>query len=556
MRRNSRLLVGVITFIGYLPFARLDPDPHHDGIQIASAIGVSEGLKVHSQVFNQYGPITNWAQSLWMLVTPNTLLSLRIWGCLIIAISAGLITKICIQLKLSVVISVLVSLAWAASCPVWTFDPGFFGLWPWPSLLYLALSLLGISYILSWSLEDLSNYKFGFLSGVFLGLAALTRINYGVPLLLGASVAILLLVKSRSHIHWRDMSSFVIGASFIISCVVLVLWFTNSLSSFVDQAILEPLKGKSAVSTGWIFFRDLYLVTSYKYLIIFCMSFVFLRYAKSMKVRMLIFVASVFLISMELSAISYADLIALNFTKAWLVNRNSDLLQLSLIATIFALIGGPILLGRSILASLFRLKNKFDFELFILVVGSLAALLQLYPLSDVYHLWWTSPLLLILFFRFFSLNTSSSLISFVTLLIFVVSGISSSRSSLQIPRMYWSSGVLDGMLIPANNFEGFVSADRALAQNDLKSRYLCRDGLWAVWRGRYQSSSPNFVEWGFATEDRSVDESIVVCDWPGDGLAADQLDRPIISTGGTNAFDYSRFSGGYFLEVLGSSSTK
>ncbi len=85
-----------------------------------------------------------------------------------------------------------------------------------------------------------------------------------------------------------------------------------------------------------------------------------------------------------------------------------------------------------------------------------------------------------------------------------------------------------------------------------KSRYLCRDGLWSVWNGTYQSNSPNYVEWGFASEiiQSITDGKLVVCDWPGDGRTADILGRSVISTGGPDAYDYSRFAGGYYVDVL------
>jgi hypothetical protein len=131
-------------------------------------------------------------------------------------------------------------------------------------------------------------------------------------------------------------------------------------------------------------------------------------------------------------------------------------------------------------------------------------------------------------------------------------GLESSRYTFRIPRVEWTSGILKGMMIPTNYLDSYKSADVALSGSSHKSRYLCRDGLWAVWNNTYQSNSPNYVEWGFAAENiQSInDGKLVVCDWPGDGRTADNLGRRVISTGGPSAYDYSRFSGGYFIDVL------
>lgn len=48
---SLQLLVASVGLTIYLPIARLDPDPHHDGIQIATAIGVGSGRAIHHSVF-------------------------------------------------------------------------------------------------------------------------------------------------------------------------------------------------------------------------------------------------------------------------------------------------------------------------------------------------------------------------------------------------------------------------------------------------------------------------------------------------------------------------
>jgi len=52
----SFLLIALSSFI-FIKIAPFDPDPHHDGIQLAPVIGLLEGKDIHGELFEQYGPV-------------------------------------------------------------------------------------------------------------------------------------------------------------------------------------------------------------------------------------------------------------------------------------------------------------------------------------------------------------------------------------------------------------------------------------------------------------------------------------------------------------------
>ena len=58
----------------------MDPDPHHDGYMFTAARAVSSGLRVHGEVFYQYGPVTAWLHGAVLRVFGEHLLVLRFFS--------------------------------------------------------------------------------------------------------------------------------------------------------------------------------------------------------------------------------------------------------------------------------------------------------------------------------------------------------------------------------------------------------------------------------------------------------------------------------------------
>lgn len=176
---SLQLLVASVGLTIYLPIARLDPDPHHDGIQIATAIGVGSGRAIHHSVFSQYGPITAWLQGSWVWVTSPTLLNIRVLTALQVVLIGALMCRIFLQLRVKRLIAVGVPIGWLLSCPVWATGIGTSFL-PWSSITYGLFLLLSVTSLIEWARRNDGRDKYGFASGLFIGLAIMTRTNIGV----------------------------------------------------------------------------------------------------------------------------------------------------------------------------------------------------------------------------------------------------------------------------------------------------------------------------------------------------------------------------------------
>jgi len=392
------------------------------------------------------------------------------------------------------------------------------------------------------------------MSGVVLALGAFTRLNYGVPLMLGFLVGAVIL-SPPSFSRFRESSSSVLVGTTLTSFLILTyLSLSGSLHEFVAQAVTGPLEGKSAVSTGWNYFYNNYFKSSVALFLGLTFTSLFFKHVKSRTLKAFVLVMFSCYLTTKISNLTTSDYLHndLSFRKLWSHSDQMSLLRILLIAAAISVVCSPIYLSVIFVRLLARRTSAVIENFYFVNIAAVAALLQLYPLADAYHLWWTSPILILLLIKVLDRLKFSMPVVLLTFGIYAVTGLESSRYTFRIPRVEWTSGILKGMMIPTNYLDSYKSADVALSGVRQKSRYLCRDGLWSVWNGTYQSNSPNYVEWGFASEiiQSITDGKLVVCDWPGDGRTADILGRSVISTGGPDAYDYSRFAGGYYVDVL------
>jgi hypothetical protein len=147
---------------------------------------------------------------------------------------------------------------------------------------------------------------------------------------------------------------------------------------------------------------------------------------------------------------------------------------------------------------------KSDRDLNVVVIFSIFSLIQAYPIQDIYHLWWASPMLLIssmylLRFLGFDKKTLSS-VSIACFLPIIVIGISSFAIQVQIPRITSDFGSLRGMQIQESKFSDFETANSFFADlGKLNGIYNCPDALFSVWSGRYRATDGNYVGWAWNT---------------------------------------------------------
>ena len=132
--------VGAIVFIRYVP---LDPDFHHDGIQFAPGIAILDGLRIHSEAFTPYGPVTNWVQALLLELFGRTVIVLRWQTALSLVVSGVLLYCIMRTYKVGPLVAASVSTLWLVTCPSWSQRDGVFAFWSLPSALLLVFLLGG-----------------------------------------------------------------------------------------------------------------------------------------------------------------------------------------------------------------------------------------------------------------------------------------------------------------------------------------------------------------------------------------------------------------------------
>jgi hypothetical protein len=70
-------LLSLVAGMIFYPFARIGLDPHHDGIMLKPALDVLSGQVLYRDTFSQYGPLTTYLQALALAVEP-TLRSVRV----------------------------------------------------------------------------------------------------------------------------------------------------------------------------------------------------------------------------------------------------------------------------------------------------------------------------------------------------------------------------------------------------------------------------------------------------------------------------------------------
>ena len=135
------LLVTIsISSLIFFTNARLDPEPYHDGAQFAPAIAVADGLSIHSDVFDAYGPITAWLQALAVNVLGPEVLSIRLVTAFLLVTASVLMFVIAKKVLIHDWMALLITSLWVIIWPGASVSWGT-PLLPWPSVVFLVFQL-------------------------------------------------------------------------------------------------------------------------------------------------------------------------------------------------------------------------------------------------------------------------------------------------------------------------------------------------------------------------------------------------------------------------------
>lgn len=512
------LLIGLLDLVILIPQAKLDPDPHHDGVMFAAAVGVAEGKIPNRDVFAQYGPLPPILQAQVLKVFGFNLLNLRIATGILLTVTAILVF-IFLRNQIGFKYAFLIQLLWVMSYPKLPLPP----LMPWASVICTLLILISLYCWKSASSNNLQGLRAKvllFASGFTVSLAIFARIQLLFFVFAISCILVAQLFKSKNR--KPETIYFLFGSLFMTLVSLSWLIQNSALQDFVQQCISWPRKfyGESYLPTT-IFTKDgfIYWATWYYYPLFYLVLVFYMRNFKSRSGK--IQIQPKFQI---LASWLFAFIMALTFVVlSTLEVKNKSYLN-------------PLLQGQWIIEkmplSLFYLtatlgfmkifvylnpKNKECDFFEILIIA--AAIAQLYPGSDPIHLWWITPILLVTVLpRFikseFSTTIEARKFSFLLIFFVLISILNlvqfQSKDRVEFPR----DSILVGMQAPVDEARFVGKSLELIASLSTNNDILfdCSDGLYAVAGGRYLAKDKYFVNWGPDHVIQSTDYSIIfVC---------------------------------------------
>ncbi|MFM8154867.1 MAG: hypothetical protein ACKOAF_02145 [Actinomycetes bacterium] len=533
--------LGVLTTAYFFLPAHYDPEPYHDGSQFAGALGLTEGLATHAEVFSAYGFLTTWIQGAAVAILGPSLLSIRILTILTILIAVLLTYSLLNSVLRKPWLSVLACSAWVVMWPGISVNWGT-PLLPWPSLVYLDFQLACVVLILK-IIDGVSHPRMYLFFAAFFGsLALLTRINYGLFFCLFMLFA---LVAFRRHIglNHEHFAPGIIGflSPLIVSGVVLLA--TSSLRDYVEQSITGPLNGAVKTSaTDLLFLENAYLRASLP--IFIALGFV-LWLSRRWDCGSLVFGVVIAAVTGVLTAISTTAILesplrdAILTRLTWAPGLDTQAMQACFvfaIVTIAATLGMIVVLLVRKLASSPRFLSKKSLPwngspmtFYLLLLAALSSLVQLFPIADPNHLWWAVPLPLAFTCFILCYSASSRTTAAVACVLFAPMLLIAPFTGFryyEVPRSEANSPSLAGMYVKTSLASDFAKVDDFLASLEPRStKFLCHGGLFATWTGEYLASDADYVDYAYGTDQRSLDldpDSVVYCEERGaEGAAAE-----------------------------------
>lgn len=543
------LLMIAVLFFG--TFAQFDPDPHHDGIQIASAIGVSQGLRIHADVYSQYGPIAPWLNAIPLKIIGQTLLALRVFGAFQLVVITLLMYQVSLLLDVKKSISFLGVLVWVVSCPVWAYQKWFFGLWAWPSITYMLFSLISLKLVLQAEKTNSQKLSHSIWIGGSIGIAIVCRPSYGIPYAFLLILALVIVQKGKRRTTDTGFRNIINALAGSISVIVAILAITNSLRPWIQQSFVGPATMYKSIFLGWDFIRDVYF-SNFLPVVLCALLASPLLFLRSKAIRITGYVA--FLVA------GFAYFIGpsgISPSKLWVISeaRNTENPYLSLSALRVCLPCSVMVLVTKLFSVIRSGKSHNQHAgAMYLAACCIGALFQLYPLPDIYHYWWTSPPLVIAVL----VGMQSIRVPIIKLapLVFLVPSLfliaPKVFEQIQVQRVRWDSGILQGMLIDKEFEPSFRKAEDVLSNLRATAEFRCRDGIWSVIQGRYLSDSPAFVDWAnqpnMTKERRS--STVVKCLSEHETLDSDLSMAALNGSTGDVPLFFSQWSGPYSIQIF------
>lgn len=504
--KNAPIVQATLFFLLQLGYfsatARLDPEIHHDGIMLGAAVGVSEGGIPNKDVFTQYGPLTPFLQGFWLFLTEPTLLSLRIFTAIQLALCGAILFWL-LRPILSAPYSAAVSIAWSLSYPFFILPMNL----PWASVLTTLIALVAMLVLRDVRDKGDSSYRFAIVSAL-LALGIFARIHMIIPLCI---LGLYLVVFWRKTGNSKPLKVWALCSIATLTVVFFILYRFDALDEFFYQCIVWPFTYYAAPAIGLTKGEIVAMA-----LLLFFPGFLFLLWGQ---------------IQIGKSRIGNIPkaLLYVAVTGAVLVLSNTDVDHKSYLNPVYVAVAisqnFPNILGYSAVTLLFTFfwaeRKRLAFlriDLLPTAIGA-ALLPQLYPAHDTLHLYWITPAAIASVALYLNnKNPSGSLAAakqiIPTVISIIVAGLVLSGIHLARPREGYLDPVLRGMVgeeLTRKPIDEILSSLRELPTGS-SIEFDCAHGLFAVAGGKYLPSDLRFVNWGTPFKSNSKYDYKLSCD--------------------------------------------
>jgi hypothetical protein len=484
---------GIFTAVSllYVYLARFGIDPHHDGIMFGAAIAASEGMAPFRDFFAMYGWPISLVQGISLRVTEPSIFALRSTSALTLAMAIAIFwrtwfrdygaAKSLFSSGIVVLVTPFVSLS--------------YGLLPWNSDLIL-LSQACLLAILSGRCDEEPRSREALrLTGaaILLSVILWSRLTIGITTTVLVSLVFLL---ARKYVQLRTLWSAVLLTN---TLVILYLWKSGLIGDFAFQYLDFPRKffvgelGPAAIR-GIVVSIILYSPLA---VLVGVWAGVLCRGVWRQTWMRRSLVSTLILSFMVMVYLNRRDV------PSWLARVSQE----SVLWTLFLLTLAKALIVCIELAKSSNRKEAIsDHRVLLQLAVVIGGLVQVFPVSDWYHLWWaitpaTGPIVGWLGKRPRSNTRTGTYAS--TIFLGLLSFIFVSLITVKASKEYVDAStirILNKSLMHPEDFERIAPAMLLIqeVQDELGPKEIlnvCRDGLYFGLSRKQRSNSPFFVTW-------------------------------------------------------------
>jgi len=485
----------ILIIVGYEALLKniSELDSLHHGLIFPAALAVRYGLFPNLDAFAQYGPLNPILQGNWLKIIGVRVIDMQLFTLMTAILLALLIYFVCYH-YIGNFTSGLIALAWFMTGPQ--------GL-PWASLPANLLILTSAFILVRNSrliMQNKISASLDFLAGFLLAIGVFARIQ---TVLVSILVFLVLL-----NIDKRRALRFALGGTIGLISFASYLHANNAFIPFVNECIIwasktlglaevQPLSISYLFELSWFIWTATLLISVIYFLTLADRQSNTFHNSKSLVVGILTCLVII------LGIVSNFNTTKLHFKfKPLLLNPEYFFITAAR-KILFTLDFAPLLifvvLGIYLTISRYRSKKKLlNTSKLALAIG-FACLSQTFPISDSYHMWFLSPILIscisILRAEFPILSWQRNLNIFLIVLMVglqaqTVMDLTKDRYSF---KNYTLSGMKSSLPTAPDLDETMNQLDRYIQPGT--TRFICPQGIYSAANGEYNSIDSNFVNW-------------------------------------------------------------